>query len=319
MPAHPGLLCARAISLAKATFSQGQGGETYDLQNDLLTQLCRGDPVRIRPRAAASSRPAWRRSRLPPMAAPQESRTGPAMGFIAAKRRRQRRVTAELSTPGWPTALAIVASGYIGANGSADVLGLCTNAGFSSAGMMSIRRLTPPAIDWLLEAIRVAARKHTELQPYKAGHDSMLVGWPWVTGTHSWIEPTAWAVLRIEVGRPRRSRAYARRRPAAARSPAPRRRLQLWQHDRARPGAAPAPPADRFGAFGPGRRNRPRRANRTFTGVSGRARSNRRPTTASLCHASCCAPWPSSSRRRSLPTRSPLKGWLVAVRRRFCC
>jgi hypothetical protein len=31
------------------------------------------------------------------------------------------------------------------------------------------------------------------------GHDSTLVGWPWVTGTHSWIEPTAWAVLAMKV------------------------------------------------------------------------------------------------------------------------
>ncbi|WP_372719538.1 hypothetical protein [Novipirellula sp.] len=27
------------------------------------------------------------------------------------------------------------------------------------------------------------------------GHDTELVGWPWVLGTHSWIEPTAMAVL----------------------------------------------------------------------------------------------------------------------------
>ncbi|TWU41090.1 hypothetical protein Poly41_19270 [Novipirellula artificiosorum] len=27
------------------------------------------------------------------------------------------------------------------------------------------------------------------------GHDSQLVGWPWVQGTHSWLEPTAMALL----------------------------------------------------------------------------------------------------------------------------
>jgi hypothetical protein len=29
------------------------------------------------------------------------------------------------------------------------------------------------------------------------GHDTMLVGWPWVAGTHSWLEPTAMAVLAL--------------------------------------------------------------------------------------------------------------------------
>ena len=29
------------------------------------------------------------------------------------------------------------------------------------------------------------------------GHDTMLVGWPWVAGTHSWLEPTALAVLAL--------------------------------------------------------------------------------------------------------------------------
>jgi hypothetical protein len=29
------------------------------------------------------------------------------------------------------------------------------------------------------------------------GHDTTLVGWPWVAGTHSWLEPTALAVLAL--------------------------------------------------------------------------------------------------------------------------
>lgn len=29
------------------------------------------------------------------------------------------------------------------------------------------------------------------------GHDATLVGWPWVTDTHSWLEPTAMAVLAL--------------------------------------------------------------------------------------------------------------------------
>lgn len=29
------------------------------------------------------------------------------------------------------------------------------------------------------------------------GHDATLRGWPWITGTHSWVEPTALAVLAL--------------------------------------------------------------------------------------------------------------------------
>jgi hypothetical protein len=29
------------------------------------------------------------------------------------------------------------------------------------------------------------------------GHDARLVGWPWVEGTHSWVEPTSMAVLAL--------------------------------------------------------------------------------------------------------------------------
>lgn len=31
-----------------------------------------------------------------------------------------------------------------------------------------------------------------------AGHDTTLVGWPWVANTHSWLEPTAMAVLALD-------------------------------------------------------------------------------------------------------------------------
>jgi hypothetical protein len=53
---------------------------------------------------------------------------------------------------------------------------------------LNIRR----GIEWLL---RVAGNK---LPPRGEGHDPTLVGWPWVAGTHSWIEPTALAVLALK-------------------------------------------------------------------------------------------------------------------------
>src|SRR5262249_9989037 len=29
------------------------------------------------------------------------------------------------------------------------------------------------------------------------GHDPSLIGWPWIDGTHSWMEPTALAILAL--------------------------------------------------------------------------------------------------------------------------
>jgi hypothetical protein len=36
----------------------------------------------------------------------------------------------------------------------------------------------------------------TETEPLS--HDRTLVGWPWIGGTHSWIEPTAFSVLALK-------------------------------------------------------------------------------------------------------------------------
>ena len=49
------------------------------------------------------------------------------------------------------------------------------------------------ATDWLLTAQGMRLDSTEQL-----GHDSTLIGWPWVEGTHSWIEPTAWAVLALK-------------------------------------------------------------------------------------------------------------------------
>ncbi|MGE5192670.1 MAG: hypothetical protein ACM3U2_09220 [Deltaproteobacteria bacterium] len=50
------------------------------------------------------------------------------------------------------------------------------------------------AVNWLL------ARQGTTWTPNVAepfGHDPRIPGWPWVEGTHSWLEPTAMAVLAL--------------------------------------------------------------------------------------------------------------------------
>ena len=52
------------------------------------------------------------------------------------------------------------------------------------------------AIRFLLETTG-AHRSRRSDEP--AGHDTLLKGWPWVGGTHSWIEPTVLAVIALKV------------------------------------------------------------------------------------------------------------------------
>lgn len=76
-----------------------------------------------------------------------------------------------LPGPGWPTPLAILLWASL--------------AGFEGPGDRARR--------WLLES------RGTVLPPSPAifGHDPTIVGWSWVAGTHSWVEPTAMALLAL--------------------------------------------------------------------------------------------------------------------------
>jgi hypothetical protein len=107
--------------------------------------------------------------------------------------------TFKMQTPGWPTALAILAGGYVGRCGANDVLGLagCPDlAGHSDEPHVELHEQPfriDAAVQWLLS---LQGRTIPRGEIY--AHNSMLVGWPWVKGTHSWIEPTALAVLALK-------------------------------------------------------------------------------------------------------------------------
>jgi len=81
-----------------------------------------------------------------------------------------------LSSPAWPTGLAVLA--WIAAK---------TLAGGEFGD--SVRA----AVSWLLALEGVPFRSDRAVH----GHDTTLVGWPWVKGTHSWVEPTAYALLAL--------------------------------------------------------------------------------------------------------------------------
>jgi hypothetical protein len=90
-------------------------------------------------------------------------------------------VTSTEASPCWPTCLATLAwLSYASKFGE-------TNADADYRG--SVGR----AIGWILETKGKALPRMPEL-----GHNSMLIGWPWVVTTHSWMEPTAWAVLALK-------------------------------------------------------------------------------------------------------------------------
>jgi hypothetical protein len=93
--------------------------------------------------------------------------------------------TASQSVPGWPTSLAVLAAHF------------ATNTDSAKRATTARRFDIDRAVAWILRTRGEALPRTPEM-----GHDTTLVGWPWVEDTHSWIEPTAMHVLALtSVGR----------------------------------------------------------------------------------------------------------------------
>ncbi len=86
-------------------------------------------------------------------------------------------ITDRVSNPRWPTALALLA---------------WVRAGQGVPGN-ALERARSEAVNYLL-------RHHGKSLPRSPlfGHDPRLVGWSWVDGTHSWVEPTSQAVTALK-------------------------------------------------------------------------------------------------------------------------
>ncbi|GMU84173.1 MAG: hypothetical protein AMXMBFR47_40430 [Planctomycetota bacterium] len=82
-------------------------------------------------------------------------------------------VSAELAGPCWPTSLAVLAW-------------LRADAG-------RFRDSVTRAVRWML----ACTAKTSSVRTAEHQHDASLVGWAWVDGTHSWVEPTAYAMLAL--------------------------------------------------------------------------------------------------------------------------
>jgi len=85
-------------------------------------------------------------------------------------------ISAGMSFPWWPTSHAVLA---------------WRKSGFQNDAVC--RDCADRAVRWLLNSRGRGFRG----SPAIYGHDTKLRAWPWVEGTHSWIEPTACAMLAL--------------------------------------------------------------------------------------------------------------------------
>jgi hypothetical protein len=85
-------------------------------------------------------------------------------------------VATNLASPCWPTGLAALAW-------------MLASAGSTHTHKNHADR----AVEWLLKT----AGRRMRPRPDLFGHDPTLQGWPWVDGTHSWVEPTGYATLAL--------------------------------------------------------------------------------------------------------------------------
>jgi len=84
----------------------------------------------------------------------------------------------QLREPGWPAAWAAVA----------------WRAAMRCGLLPEDSTASTRATNWLLEVGGERIERGTGL-----GHDTTLIGWPWILGTHSWQEPTAISLLSLRL------------------------------------------------------------------------------------------------------------------------
>jgi hypothetical protein len=81
-------------------------------------------------------------------------------------------ISASIRAPGWPTPLAVLLWSAL-------------------QDQVPARRR---AVQWLLQR---RGKTYEKTADSPLGHDPTIAAWPWVTGTHSWLEPTVMAMLAL--------------------------------------------------------------------------------------------------------------------------
>ncbi|MBL8830040.1 MAG: hypothetical protein JNM18_23880, partial [Planctomycetaceae bacterium] len=90
-------------------------------------------------------------------------------------------VSATQDAPHWPTGIAVLA------------WALAPRYSPYSAATHPFREPIVNALKWIFSLKGKPAPQSPEL-----GHDTTLVGWPWVESTHTWLEPTALYLLALK-------------------------------------------------------------------------------------------------------------------------
>lgn len=116
-------------------------------------------------------------------------------------------VAAGVPEPGWATSLAVLAL----------------------AGRADGRSGVQMGLDWLVGERGIGVPLRVRIaeffrEPKTTALDPTLRGWPWLTGTFSWIEPTAYAMIAL-------TRGWQGRPPAAARSRIDEGRLMILDRE----------------------------------------------------------------------------------------
>jgi hypothetical protein len=123
---------------------------------------------------------------------------------IPASSRRNSTPSEPLTSGGPREKTALAASEWLAARQHSD------GSVEAAEGMPDIGWATPHAIlTWRALGVQPQGQKLAALWLLKrsgqmaeasaavVGHNTGLVGWPWIDGTHSWLEPTAWATLAL--------------------------------------------------------------------------------------------------------------------------
>lgn len=153
--------------------------------DELSARLAEQLPCGYQPTGPASTEP----TALAALALLSGGRHGAALKALAWLADRQAAdgsvgPTATQPAPQWATGWSLLAA--LAVRQSAELTG-----GFASTTTRSFD--IDRAIIWLLEEKGKGQPRTSDV-----GHDVSLVGWPWVNGTHSWVEPTAISVLALK-------------------------------------------------------------------------------------------------------------------------
>jgi hypothetical protein len=149
---------------------------------ELLDRLCGTLPCGYHADGPASSEPTALAA-LALTAHKRSAAAGVAIDWLSGRQSADGSVgpTATQATPGWPTALAVLAANCFAKTAPPATVGLSRQFDASKA------------VAWILQTKGEALPRNDA-----TGHDTTLIGWPWVEETHSWVEPTAMQVLALK-------------------------------------------------------------------------------------------------------------------------